>query len=132
LDEETRGRIKAMNPRVGLSPSNVVNDEFDEIRVVLTQQKISGAKKGTSDPFDTMIKNFEQSIALDASNNKYRMEIPIHSLFVKGEEGNFESLNRKIYDVLFLTPKSDPYLGLGSDGAFTALQNGGIIQTASQ
>jgi hypothetical protein len=141
LDEETRRRIKDMNPRLETLAKNVSNSESGISGIVLTQQSIAISQRGAvtkgvtvqpADPFESMIQNFEQSINVDTAANKFRMEIPIHALFARGQEGSFESLNRKIYDILFLTPKSDPYLGLGSDGIFTGLQNGGIVQTASQ
>jgi len=35
-------------------------------------------------------------------------------------------LNEKVYASLFLTPGSDPWLGLFSTDLYTALDNGGI------
>jgi len=130
LDEDTIERIKAMNPKLDQADKQKSEIVINPLQLTQLQGKTNSTPK--ADPFDAMIQKFEQNISIDTAANKFRMEIPIHALFAKGEEGNFESLNRKIYDTLFLTPKSDPYLGLGSDGVFTGLQNGGIIQTAPQ
>jgi hypothetical protein len=37
-------------------------------------------------------------------------------------------LNEKVYETLFLTPGSDPWLGLFSPEVYTALDNGGLIR----
>ena len=39
---------------------------------------------------------------------------------------DFVKLNRAIYDKLFRTPASDPWLGLAPADAFVALRNGGV------
>ena len=39
-----------------------------------------------------------------------------------------EKLNAKVYDKLFLTPGSDPWLGLFSPELYTALDNGGVVK----
>jgi hypothetical protein len=39
-----------------------------------------------------------------------------------------EKLNEKVYETLFLTPGSDPWLGLFSPEIYTALDNGGVIR----
>ena len=42
------------------------------------------------------------------------------------DRGDLEKLNKKVYDSLFLTPQSDPWLGLFSTDLYTALDNGGV------
>jgi hypothetical protein len=44
--------------------------------------------------------------------------------------GNDElgALNKRVYAELFLTPASDPWLGLYSPEVYTALQGGGLIR----
>jgi len=41
--------------------------------------------------------------------------------------GDIEKLNEKVYASLFLTPNSDPWLGLFSTDVYTALDNGGVV-----
>ncbi|RYG69171.1 hypothetical protein EON80_10295 [bacterium] len=123
LDDETKARIKAMNPRLSASKTAELQNNAPRIQQI---QSTTAPRKTTS--FDAMIQNLENSVTVDTAANKFGMEIPIHALFAHGQEGDFTSLNRKIYDTLFLTPKSDPYLGLASDNVFTGLQNGGIVE----
>ena len=41
--------------------------------------------------------------------------------------GDFETLNTRVYGELFLTPRSDEWLGLLPDDAFTGLDDDGIF-----
>jgi len=41
---------------------------------------------------------------------------------------SFEKLNRRVYDELFLTPATDPWLGMSVEGTFTGLPGDGIAR----
>lgn len=118
LDTATRARIRAMNPLAAQqkSPASSVQS------VVLTQ---SSQKSSESAPFDALIRTFENTLRADTRQNQ-NLSTSIHALFARSHEGDFESLNRRIYDRLFLTPRSDQWLGLTTDTAFSALQNDGV------
>jgi hypothetical protein len=38
-----------------------------------------------------------------------------------------EELNRRVYAELFLTPESDPWLGLRVDGVYSAIEGDGVV-----
>lgn len=80
---------------------------------------------------DQTVARFEDAMAFDTARNEAEFHTQVHALFARGEQGDFQSLNRKIYDRLFLTPQSDPWLGLLPDGVYNGLQNGGIGQTGA-
>jgi hypothetical protein len=40
---------------------------------------------------------------------------------------DLHELNEQVYSELFLTPRSDPWLGLLPDGVFTGLPGNGVI-----
>ena len=42
-------------------------------------------------------------------------------VFVDGDGESFTTLNRRVYDELFLSPKGDPWLGLGPREVFSVL-----------
>jgi len=55
------------------------------------------------------------------------MHTKLHGWFATGRvRGDVENLNERVYAELFLTPRSDPWLGLYSPDVYTALDNGGI------
>ncbi|HEX8551469.1 MAG TPA: hypothetical protein VF681_07910 [Abditibacteriaceae bacterium] len=80
----------------------------------------------STEPRD-VVSSFQKALALDSARNEYRMHAPIHAWFAKGEAGaDLEKLNARVYDELFLTPRSDPWLGLAPTGLYTALPGDGL------
>jgi hypothetical protein len=55
----------------------------------------------------------------------------IHEWFLSGEAGNdVTALNERVYAELFLTPDTDPWLGLFDPTAYTGLTAAGIFDVA--
>jgi hypothetical protein len=72
---------------------------------------------------------FEQSMALDTVRNEYRLHSQLHQWFAEQETpATFEQLNQRVYTSLFLTPASDPWLGMRPADAFAAIEGDGIVQ----
>lgn len=80
--------------------------------------------------FDAMMTNqlqkFQTSIALDTVRNDYLMHTKLYAWMLTNRNGNVADLNKKVYAELFLTPATDPWLGLYSADVYTALDGGGI------
>jgi hypothetical protein len=77
--------------------------------------------------FSNLVKNFERYIALDTVRNEYWLHSKLHAWLLNGRfSDNVEALNEKVYAELFLTPRTDPWLGLYAPDAYTALDGGGI------
>ncbi len=67
------------------------------------------------------------NIALDTVRNEYLLHPKLHAWLIADKiRDDLDALNEKVYAELFLTPASDPWLGLFSAETYTALQNGGI------
>ena len=47
---------------------------------------------------------------------------------LRGGRSDVAKLNEKIYAELFVTPRSDPWLGLVQPDVYTALENGGVVE----
>jgi hypothetical protein len=73
-----------------------------------------------------MVAGFEMLLALDTVRNECLLHRQIHRWFADNEVDGLDALNERVYNELFLTPRSDPWLGLTTEGAFTALPNGGL------
>jgi hypothetical protein len=73
---------------------------------------------------------FEDAIVRDQGGNQYVFHARIHGWFA--EEAaiapKLATLDRRIDDQLFLTPASDPWLGLAPKDAYTALDHGGFLR----
>jgi hypothetical protein len=68
-------------------------------------------------------------MALDTVRNEYLLHRQIHQWFLtQNQTSDVNQLNEKVYAELFLTPSSDPWLGLVDNDAYTAIDNGGIVE----
>ena len=69
-------------------------------------------------------------MALDTVKNEYTLHRQIHDWFAAGETpDDVDALNERVYAELFLTPPSDPWLGLAPGDVYTALDGGGLTET---
>lgn len=81
----------------------------------------------TDDDLTHLTRKFQELIALDTVRNEYLMHTKLYE-WLKSDpvRNDVEKLNTKVYDSLFLTPGSDPWLGLFSPAVYSALDNGGV------
>ena len=78
---------------------------------------------------DNLLQTLERSIAMDTVRNEYLLHTKLYELLtLDASREDVEKLNEKVYAELFLTPRSDAWLGLFSPEIYTALENGGVIQ----
>jgi hypothetical protein len=90
--------------------------------------RLAMTKSRAEDPILRLVAKFQDSIALDTVRNEYQLHRRIHEGFVREEwVSQYETLNSRVYADLFLTPRSDPWLGLASPDVYTALRNGGVV-----
>lgn len=79
------------------------------------------SREGRSRPIPPgALQEFESLMALDTVRNEYLLHAQIHRWFGNARSLELERLNERIYAELFLTPRSDPWLGLAPSG-YTAL-----------
>jgi hypothetical protein len=88
---------------------------------------LATSKRIVEDPILRLVRSFEEAIALDTVKNEYQLHRRVHEWYVAGEApADFDALNERVYAELFLTPSSDPWLGLAPAEAYTALNAGGL------
>jgi hypothetical protein len=99
----------------------------DSSKKLISKQLFDGK---SSAEFYKVIQSFERSIALDTVRNKYILHRQLHDWFSKPEANAYtlEELNERVYAQLFLTPSSDPWLGLLSTDSYTGLEKGGVVR----
>jgi hypothetical protein len=97
-------------------------------RVYLDQGslKVMERKLSPTASIRTVVNSFEKAIAQDTVRNEYVFHAQIHNWFANGEFINGDTnllttLNRRVYDQLFLTPASDPWLGLVNENIYTGI-----------
>lgn len=78
-----------------------------------------------------MIWKLQTLVARDTVRNEFVLRQYIHQYFVSaGSNTSLASLDRWVYDNLFLTPASDPWLGLYDPTTFTGIDGAGIVESA--
>ena len=111
LDAASRELIRSENPNAAAAG-----------RLAIT-------KRVVEDPMLRLVHTLQESIAVDTVRNEYQLHRRIHLWLA---DVNFrpdvEALNERVYAELFLTPSSDPWLGLVPADAYTALPNGGVVR----
>lgn len=110
LDDASVALIRRENPTA-----------FDANRIAISKSRVE-------DPILRLVQRLEGSIAEDTARNETQLHRKIHQWYLAGEvTGDYDALNERVYRELFLTPSSDPWLGLAQPDVYTALDNGGIV-----
>ncbi len=111
LDAASRALIASKNPTAARAG-------------VLAESKVR-----VEDPLVRMIRNLQQSIAVDTVRNEYLFRRQILEWLANGggqAAGDVYALNERVYAELFLTPRRDPWLGLLPADTYSALENDGV------
>lgn len=93
---------------------------------------IAITKRRVEDPLVRMLASLRSSIAMDTVRNEYQLHRKIHQWFLDETPTDADALNERVYAELFLTPSSDPWIGLVRPNTYTGLENGGIVQTRTE
>ena len=89
---------------------------------------ISPGRGLVEDPLVRLVRSLQESIALDTVRNEYQLHRRIHSWLAEAAyRPDVETLNERVYAEVFLTPSSDPWLGLAPADVYTALPEGGVV-----
>ncbi|HEY4238592.1 MAG TPA: hypothetical protein VGM88_02210 [Kofleriaceae bacterium] len=78
---------------------------------------------------DVILAQFEQAIAGDTAIDELALRPRIRSIVCASDTLDFATINGRIYDYVFSTPSSDPYLGLLPRDTFTGLPADGLVRT---
>ena len=76
-----------------------------------------------------LVQKLQMNIALDTVRNEYLLHNKLYGWLIGDQRrSNVEALNKKVYAELFLTPASDPWLGLYSPETYVALEGSGVVR----
>ncbi|MEH2192303.1 MAG: hypothetical protein V7K98_06505 [Nostoc sp.] len=101
--------------------------KLDQNSISLIRAKKSQSANTEEDNLPIIVKNFETTMALDTVRNEYMLHTQIHQWFIQDKQTrSVEALNEQVYTQLFLTPSSDPWLGLFPSDSYSAIDNDGI------
>jgi hypothetical protein len=129
MNDETWAKIAALHPEDGSLDANSVALIRAKTMNAKDAMRLALSKSRVEDPMLKMIQNLQRSISEDTVRNEYTFHAKIHEwLAAAGTSREVDSLNRRVYTELFLTPDTDPWLGLAPTDTFSALENSGLAQ----
>lgn len=88
--------------------------------------RLAVTKAAVESPMLRMVRRLGQSIAMDTAKNEYGFHRTIHQWFAAGDITDLAAANERVYATLFLTPSTDPWLGMAPADGFAALDGGGL------
>ncbi len=98
-------------------------DQLGSASLALMRSKVPPM---ANERFARMAAAFRTAVLRDTVRNEYDLHRTIHTWFSKSQVRDVDGLNERVYDELFLTPSSDPWLGLVPADAYSALDGGGL------
>ncbi|HSE33470.1 MAG TPA: hypothetical protein VLA93_17995 [Pyrinomonadaceae bacterium] len=102
--------------------------KLDERSISLIRRQTQ-ALPDAANSLPALLRQFQELIALDTVRNEYLMHTKIHAWLVFDRaRSDVAAFNEKVYAELFITPKSDPWLGLLPADVYTGLENGGVVR----
>lgn len=128
-DEETWNKIAALY----LAEAKL---DSSSLALIRRQNPYTGETAGTgksaqpsADRLARLVQNFERAIALDTMRNEYLLHSKLYAWLLSNRAAlDTETFNERVYAELFLTPSSDPWLGLVQPNTYTGLDNDGIVK----
>jgi len=78
---------------------------------------------------NNLLQKLQLNVAIDSVRNEYLLHNKIYAWLIedRGRSG-LDTFNDKVYTELFLTPASDPWLGLFTTDAYMALEDAGMVR----
>jgi hypothetical protein len=132
---EALGRITDESAWKQIALLHLADAKLDDQSIGLIKRQTQNLPATTGDGlspakrFDNLVQTLELSIAMDTVRNEYLLHTKLYGMLtLDPSRDNVDKLNEKVYAELFLTPRSDAWLGLFSPEIYTALENGGVIQ----
>ncbi|MFT4979520.1 MAG: hypothetical protein ACI8S6_005431, partial [Myxococcota bacterium] len=99
----------------------------DSVSLIAAQQPLAAMPSAdTAVGLATMVRRFEADMAADTARNELTLRARARGWFAEGDVGTLGAFNTRVYDDLFETPASDPWMGLLVEDAYTGLDRGGV------
>lgn len=89
-------------------------------------------KGAGENPLLKLLANFQSSLAAETVRNEYLLHGQIHCWLAELGPVRLTDFNERVYSELFLTPSSDPWLGLIPADTYVGLKKAGIIEAVAK
>lgn len=89
----------------------------------------AASKLQSDNALKAVVDKLQTNIAIDTVRNEYLLHTKLYGwLIADHQRTDLNALNKKVYVELFMTPASDPWLGLLSPDTYVALDGGGVVR----
>ena len=112
---------------------HIADAELDAQSIGLIQRqtqkafRAETAERNSDKTFAKLLEKLQANIAMDTVRNEYLLHTKLYAWLVADRgPSDLGALNKKVYAELFLTPASDPWLGLYSPETYVALEGDGV------
>ncbi len=102
--------------------------KFDKESENFIRLKTNAGEKVSYEEFTKLIANLKKYVAIDTVQNEYLFHTKIYEWLLSGQNADVDKFNDEVYDKLFLTPKSDKWLGLYAPDIYAAIENNGVVK----
>lgn len=120
-------KVNGTNPWFELVKERNIIMEFDSSSRSLILKK-NPVKYADPTAFETDLNALMESTPVETIRNEIMLHLQLHDWFILNDyQEAFTDLNTKVYDELFLTPRSDKWLGLLPADVFSGIDDDGII-----
>jgi hypothetical protein len=117
-DEETWRKIAILHLR---------DAELDSRSIGLIQRETR--KVAGKNDLASLLQKLQFNVAMDSVRNEYLMRTKLYVWLLQDRgQSDLETFNEKVYSELFLTPASDPWLGLFTADTYMALDDAGVVR----
>ena len=117
-DEATWKKIAQLHLRDAELDSRSIGLIQRETRKVLGQNDLA-----------SLLQKLQFNVAMDSVRNEYLMRTKLYVWLLQDRgQSDLETFNEKVYSELFLTPASDPWLGLFTADTYMALDDAGVVR----
>ena len=123
-DDAAWGRLAALHA------ADAAMDAASVAAVARHSPYVGGAvgRAPTASELARVVSNFERRMALDTVRNEYLLRPALLRWLAEGAGGlDVDKLNERVYAELFLTPGTDPWLGLLTPDTYTGLTGDGVV-----
>jgi hypothetical protein len=125
-DAQAPPRVRSMRALFAPPPLMVLDEASRELIARLYHAGPADPRASDAE-LARMIARLEHHIVADSALNQFTLRQRIHRQIVAAAQTDFMALNAWIYDQVFATPASDPWLGLHPRTDFTGLPGDGAV-----
>jgi hypothetical protein len=118
---------RARRPSIRAVPGPMVLDAASTALVARIHNAGPADQRATASELDAVLARLEQHIVADTALAQFQLRPAIHRLIASDHVTDFATLNAWVYEVVFVTPRADPWLGLRARTEFTGLPGDGVV-----